>query len=128
MTTDIINFRFLTTDINLKALYIFRCFFTTSSVKLFVVNVQIFVYKFLFTIVFFGKKKNNTHETFHILKMKAYLKKEPHFGNEICLQLCYVFRKISKQKMCPYMLTQGFAYITLNRLQSLVMHMCVQQV
>ena len=103
-------------------------FFTTSSVKLFVVTVQIFVYKYLFTIVFFGKNKNNTHETFHILKMKANFEKETHFGNEICLQLCYVFRKVSKQKMCPYMLTQGFAYITLNRLQSLVMHMCVQQV
>ena len=63
---DIINYRFLTTEANLKALEIFRCFFTTSSVKLFVVTVQIFVYNFLFTIVFFGKRKNNTCETFHI--------------------------------------------------------------
>ena len=35
---DMINYRFLTTETNLKALYIFRCLFTTSSVKLFVVN------------------------------------------------------------------------------------------
>ena len=35
---DLINYRFLATETNLKALYIFRCFFTTSSVKLFVVK------------------------------------------------------------------------------------------
>ena len=45
---DIINYRFLTTETNLKALCIFRCLFTTSSVKLFVVNVQIFVYNCVF--------------------------------------------------------------------------------
>ena len=33
-------------------------------------------YRFLFTIVFFGKRKNNTHKTFHILKMKAHFKKK----------------------------------------------------
>ena len=60
----IINYRFLTTETKLKALYIFRCFFTTSSVKLFVVTVQIFVYKFLFTIVFFGKNKKTRTKTF----------------------------------------------------------------
>ena len=43
-STGIINYRFLTMEANLKALYIFRCFFTTSSVKLFVVNVKIFAY------------------------------------------------------------------------------------
>ena len=79
----VINYRFLTTETNLKALYIFRCLFTTSSVKLFVVTVQIFVYKSLFTIVFFGKRKNNTHETFHILKMKAHFENAPHFENRI---------------------------------------------
>ena len=36
----------------------------------------------LFTIVFFGKRKNNTNETFHILKMKAHYEKESHFENE----------------------------------------------
>jgi len=41
---DLINYRFLTTEIDLKALYIFRCFITTLSVKLFVVTLQIFVY------------------------------------------------------------------------------------
>ena len=80
--TYIINYGFLTTETNLKALYIFRCYFTTSSVKQFVVTVQIFVYRFLFTIVFFGKRKNNTHKIFHILKMKAYFEKEQHFENE----------------------------------------------
>ena len=54
----------------------------TSSVKLFEVTVQIFVYKLLFTIVFFGKMKktsrNITH-SFHILKTKAHFKKELHF-------------------------------------------------
>ena len=45
---DIINYRSLTTETNLKALYIFRCLFTTSSVKLFVVNVHIFFYSCVF--------------------------------------------------------------------------------
>ena len=70
----LINYRFLTTETNLKALYIFRCLFTTSSVKLFVVNA---IYWFLFTIVFLGKRKENIHQTFHILKMKAHFEKEP---------------------------------------------------
>ena len=38
------------------------------------------VYKSLFT-TFFGTRKK-THETFHILKMKANFKKEPNFGNK----------------------------------------------
>ena len=54
-TSDIMNYRFLTTETNLKALYIFRCLFTTSSVKLFVVNVQIFVYHCVF------RKKEKQH-------------------------------------------------------------------
>ena len=32
-------------------------------------------YRFLFTIVFFGKRINNTHKSFHILKMKAHFEK-----------------------------------------------------
>ena len=91
---DVINYRFLTTETNLKVLYIFRCLFTTSSVKLFVVNVQLFVYNFV--VVFFGKRKNKNHGTFHISKTKmnahfengnecTFLKKahpETHFENE----------------------------------------------
>ena len=34
------NYRFLTTETNLKASYIFRCLFTASSVKLFVVSFE----------------------------------------------------------------------------------------
>jgi hypothetical protein len=60
----IIDYRFLATETNSKALYIFRCLFTTSSVKLFVVTVQIFVYNFLFKIVFFGKKKKTLMKPF----------------------------------------------------------------
>ena len=56
--------------------HIFHCFSTTSSIKEFVVTVQIFVYNCVL-----GKKKNNTHETFHILKMKALFKKK-YFGIE----------------------------------------------
>ena len=83
-----INYRFLTIETNLKALYIFHCLFTTSSVKLFVVNVQIFVYN----CVFWKKEKNVTHQTFHILKLKAHFENnnilktkalsETHFENE----------------------------------------------
>ena len=73
-----LNYRFLTTETNLKALYIFHCLFLTSSVKLFVVNVQI-----LFTI--FQKKEKQHSQNFftfwkwkqiskknHILKVKAH--------------------------------------------------------
>ena len=47
---DKIDYKFFTIETNLKALYIFQfhCLFTTSSVKLFVVNVQIFVYNCVF--------------------------------------------------------------------------------
>ena len=38
-------------------MYILLFLTKTSSIKLFEVTVQIFVYKLLFTIVFFGKKK-----------------------------------------------------------------------
>jgi len=72
--TYIINYGFLTTETNLKALYIFV---TTSSVKLFVVNVQIFVYNCVFR-----KKEKQHSKTFHILKMKAHFEKEPHFENK----------------------------------------------
>ena len=47
----------------------------TSSVKLFLVNVQIFVYN----CVFWKKEKQFTHKNFYILKMKAHFEKEPHF-------------------------------------------------
>ena len=53
---DVTNYRFPTTETNLKALYIFCCFNTTLSVKLFVVTVQIFVYN----CVFWKKEKNLT--------------------------------------------------------------------
>ena len=36
--------------------------------------------------VFFGKRKNNTHKTFHTLKMKAHFEKEPDFENKSLLQ------------------------------------------
>ena len=36
------------------------------------------MHRFMFTIVFFGKRKDNTHITFYILKMKEHLRKEQH--------------------------------------------------
>ena len=55
----VMYYRFLTTETNSKALYIyvFCCFNTTSSVKLFVVTVQIFLCNFLFTMVSLGKRE-----------------------------------------------------------------------
>ena len=53
----IVNYRFLTTEINLKALCIFRCFFTTSSVKLFVVTRQIF---FVYNCVVWKKEEHHS--------------------------------------------------------------------
>ena len=52
---DVINYRLLTTETNLKVSFIFRCLFTTSSVKLFLVNEQLFVYNRV--DVFFRKKE-----------------------------------------------------------------------
>ena len=56
MNLDIMNYRFLTTEIISRALYIFRCFVTTSSVKLVLVTVQIFVYKVNLEIIFFEQE------------------------------------------------------------------------
>ena len=92
LTNDIINYRFLSTETNSKALYIFPYFLTTSSVMLFVVTVQIIEYKFLFIIVFLEKVKTTLIKPFtfwkwkkisknnHILEMKAH--SETHFENE----------------------------------------------
>ena len=65
-----INYRFLTTETNLKTLYIFCCLFTASSVELFVVNVKIFVYSCVF------QKKEKQHSQ----NMKAHSK--THFENK----------------------------------------------
>ena len=63
------NYRFLTTETNLKKLL---------YISLFVYNlISSECTDFFFTIVFFEKRENNTHQTFHILKMKAHFKKEP---------------------------------------------------
>ena len=55
------NYRFLTTETNSKALYIFRCFNTTSPVKLFEVTVQILLdfslQIFVYNCVFWKKEK-----------------------------------------------------------------------
>ena len=72
-----INYRFLTTETNLKSSYIFHCLFTTSSVKLLVLNVQIFVYN----CVIWKKEKQHLQNLSH-LEMKAHFVNEPHFGNE----------------------------------------------
>ena len=45
--------------------------FTTSSVKLFFVTVQIFVYKSMFTM-FFGKRNKKPHETFSICQFQDH--------------------------------------------------------
>ena len=62
----IINHRFLTTETNLKVIYIYILLFlnTTSSVKLFIVTVQIFVYIFLYKIEIFGKRKKTLTKPF----------------------------------------------------------------
>ena len=67
------NYRFLTTETNLKALHIFRCLFTTSSVKLFVVNLQIFCLQLRFSEK--GKKKLTKPFTFWKWK---HISKENH--------------------------------------------------
>ena len=68
---SLINYRFLTTETNLKALYIFRCLFTTSSVKLFVVNVQIFVYN----CVFRKKEKQHSQNLSHFENESTFQKR-----------------------------------------------------
>ena len=71
-----INYRFLTTETSLRALYLYHCLFTTSSVKLFVVNVHIFVY-----ICFFRKKK------------KQHSQNLSHFENESTFRKTNIFWK-----------------------------------
>ena len=87
------NHKFLTTETNLKALYIFCCLVTTSSVNL---PLEIFVYKCLFTNVclqlrFSEQGKTTLRKPFtiwkwkHISKMNHILEKkadsETHFEN-----------------------------------------------
>ena len=77
----IIDYRLLTTETKLNALYIFHCLFSTSLVKLFVVNVHVFVYN----IVGRKKKKKTLAEPFtfwkwkHISKNNHNLKTKGHF-------------------------------------------------
>ena len=66
------NYRFLTTETNLKALYIYISLFVHN-----LISKAIFVYNCVFR-----KKEKNTHETFHILKMKTHFEKEPRFKME----------------------------------------------
>ena len=69
--STVLNYGFLTTETNLKALYIFRCLFTTSSVKLFVVNVQIFVYN----CVFQKKEKQHSQNLSHFENESTFQKR-----------------------------------------------------
>ena len=64
-------------------------------------TVQIFIYKFLFTIGFFCRKKEKTHETFHTFNMKKHFEKkklkmkahsETHFENE------HIFGKVKSNQ------------------------------
>ena len=57
---DVISYRLLTTETNLKVSFIFRCLFTTSSVKVFLENEQLFVYNRV--DVFFRKKEKQTSQ------------------------------------------------------------------
>ena len=72
---DIKYYRFLTTETNLKALYIFRCLFTTSSVKLFEVNAQIFVYN----CVLWKKEKQHSLNLSHFENESTFQKKTTIF-------------------------------------------------
>ena len=68
---DVISYRLLTTETNLKVSFIFRCLFTTSSVKLFLVNEQLFVYNRV--DVFFRKKeKQKSQNLLHFENESAF--------------------------------------------------------
>ena len=67
--------------------HIFHCFSTTSSIKEFVVTVQIFVYKFLFTIMFLGKRKKKLTKPFTFWKWKHISKKNQLLHNLTCANL-----------------------------------------
>ena len=56
----------------IEKFYIY-CFLTTSSVKLLVVTVDFGLQSFVYNYNF-RKKEKDTHETFHILKMKTGFK------------------------------------------------------
>ena len=68
----IISYRFLTTETNLKALYIFRCLVTTSSVKLFVVNIGLWcllstLLYWWFKVVYWSSREFNVHFTLNFM-------------------------------------------------------------
>ena len=71
------NYGFLTTETNSKALCIFCCFFNITSVKLFVVTVQIFVYIFfVYNCVFRKKEKKNSQNLSHFENENTFLKRK----------------------------------------------------
>ena len=75
----IIDFRFLTTETNLKALYIFLCFLH-NLIRSYLDCTDFYLQIFVYNWVFF-RKKEKTHETFHTLNMKKHFEKK-NFENE----------------------------------------------
>ena len=61
----IMNYRFSTTETNLKALYIFHCFLTTSSVNLFLVTVKILFTNFCLQLCFSENGKRHSRNLSH---------------------------------------------------------------
>ena len=102
---DVINYRFPTTETNSKALYIFRRFNTTSSVKLFEVTIQISAKSADFCLqLCFSERWKKTHETFqtiftfskwkHIFD-KNYILDESTFRKQTSFwKWKHVFRKV----------------------------------
>ena len=80
-----INYRFLTTETNLKAFYIFRCLFTFYNLISKAICSE--CTDFCLQLCFLEKGKKNSRNLSHfenerILKMNAPFKKESHSENE----------------------------------------------
>ena len=86
----------------------------------FVVSSQ-WMYRFLFIIVFFGKRKNKIHKTFHILKMKAHFEKEPHFENENMFREKWRYTRLANSgNACSLNMTSNWTSLSDNRVYKYV--------
>ena len=81
----VIDYRQLKTETNLKALYIYIycCLFIASSVKLFVVKLQIFVYN----CVFWKKEKQHSQNLSHFEKKSTFPKRTTILKIKTCFWL-----------------------------------------
>ena len=78
----------MTTETNLKAIHIYISLFDHNLISKAICSdcTDFYLQIYCLQLLCFRKKEKKTYETFHILKMKTFFEKEPHFENESSVQ------------------------------------------